>query len=128
MALKRTVRKIERTPQKEAEIQRERARFAAGRPGPDELVAGGEIDEPVPHGQFLALRRLMHELKAERERRGLSLADLAQTTGLTRAALSRLENGWNANPTLDTLTRYALGVGQELTLGSTPAPEPATKP
>ena len=42
-----------------------------------------------------------------RERMGLSLTDLSGTvTGLTRAAISRLENGWNLNPTLETLFRY----------------------
>ncbi len=49
---------------------------------------------------------------------GLSLTDLSERTGLTRAAISRLENGWNLNPTLETLFRYteALGVGLRLTV------------
>src|SRR5262249_38654285 len=44
---------------------------------------------------------------------GLSLTDLSERTGLTRAAISRLEKGWNLNPTLETLFRHteALGVG-----------------
>ncbi len=35
-----------------------------------------------------------------------SLTDLSERTGLTRAAISRLENGWNLNRTLETLYRY----------------------
>jgi transcriptional regulator with XRE-family HTH domain len=35
---------------------------------------------------------------------------------LTRAAVSRLENGWNANPTLETLYRYALALNANIRL------------
>jgi Helix-turn-helix len=86
-------------------------------PGPDELVAAGDIDEPVPHGQFLELTTLMHELKARREALGLSLTDVSARSALTRAAVSRLENGWNTNPTLDTLYRYALALDAHVTFG-----------
>jgi transcriptional regulator with XRE-family HTH domain len=55
----------------------------------------------------------MVRLRGVRERLGLSLTDLSERTGLTRASISRLENGWNLNSTLETLYRYteALGVG-----------------
>src|SRR5271157_6158559 len=44
---------------------------------------------------------------------GLSLTDLSERTGLTRATIRRPGNGWNLNPTLETLFRYteALGMG-----------------
>src|SRR5689334_15381971 len=45
-------------------------------------------------------------LKAERERMGLSLADVADRTGIERSNLSRLENEAEANPTVATLSRY----------------------
>ena len=47
---------------------------------------------------------------------GLSLTDLSERSGLTRAAISRLENGWNLNPTLETLFRYAEALGVDLRL------------
>jgi DNA-binding XRE family transcriptional regulator len=84
--------------------------------GPDDLIDRGEIDEPVPHGQFVELLAVMAQLKRERERKGLSLTDLSEVSGLTRAAISRLENGWNSNPTLDTLFRYALALNMDLKL------------
>jgi len=86
-------------------------------PGPEELVASGEIDEPVPQGMFLELLGLMAKLKERRQVRGLSLTDVSERSGLTRQAISRLENGWNINPTLETLYRYALSVEAGVTLG-----------
>jgi DNA-binding XRE family transcriptional regulator len=90
-----------------------RERSRKERPGPDELIDQGEIEELVPQAQYIELRALMVRLRGIRERMGLSLTDLSERTGLTRAAISRLENGWNLNPTLETLFRYteALGVG-----------------
>ncbi len=86
-------------------------------PGPDELVATGEIDEPVSQGAFLELSNLMAKLKDRRTVMGLSLADVSERSGLTRQAISRLENGWNVNPTLDTLYRYSLSLDAGITLG-----------
>lgn len=53
-------------------------------------------------------------LKAERERMGLSLAEIAERTGMERPNLSRLENEAEANPTISTLTRYAEALGKRL--------------
>ncbi|MCC6580138.1 MAG: helix-turn-helix transcriptional regulator [Phycisphaeraceae bacterium] len=60
------------------------------------------------------LRQVLGELKAERQRQGLSLTDLSRRSGIDKAALSRLENAANANPKLDTLVRYAEAIGIEL--------------
>ena len=60
------------------------------------------------------LRQLLAALRAERERQGLSLADINERTGIDRAALSRLENNEDANPTLNTLERYAEAVGKQM--------------
>ena len=87
-------------------------------PGPDELIDSGDVDEPVPHGQFLELSALVHGLKVRREARGLSLTDVSERSGLTRAAISRLENGWTVNPTLETLYRYALALDAHITLAA----------
>ena len=53
-------------------------------------------------------------LKAERELRGLSLADIGERTGLSKSAISKLENNEDANPTINTLTKYADALGMVL--------------
>ncbi|MEX1028243.1 MAG: helix-turn-helix transcriptional regulator [Candidatus Paceibacterota bacterium] len=60
------------------------------------------------------VRRTVATLKSERERLGLSLADIESRSGLKRSALSRLENDPDANPTLLTLQRYATAIGMKV--------------
>lgn len=60
------------------------------------------------------LRQVLAALRAERERQGLSLSDINERTGIDRAALSRLENNEDANPTLTTLERYAEALGKQV--------------
>jgi DNA-binding XRE family transcriptional regulator len=60
------------------------------------------------------LQELFGELKAAREAKGLSLADLTELTGMDRSALSKLETGQRGNPTVETLVRYAEAVGKRL--------------
>ncbi len=105
-----------------AAVQSIRERSRHDRPGPDELIDRGEIDELVPHGQFMELRLLTAQLRLMREKQGLSLAGVSERSGLTRAAISRLENGWNLNPTLETLSRYAAALGAQIGFTVTPAP------
>ena len=59
-------------------------------------------------------RQMLGELKAERERRGLSLADMMRLTGMSRESISRLENDPGPNPTVLTFARYAAALGLEL--------------
>jgi transcriptional regulator with XRE-family HTH domain len=80
------------------------------------LIDRGDLDELVPQAQYLELRALATRLRDIRQRMGLSLTDLSERTGLTRAAISRLENGWNLNPTLETLFRYTEALGVDLRL------------
>lgn len=67
---------------------------------------------------WMAMRREVDEtvgrLRAERERLGLSLADVEERSGLRRSVLSRLENDKTSNPTLLTLQRYAAALGMTL--------------
>jgi DNA-binding XRE family transcriptional regulator len=65
-------------------------------------------------GALDKLQELLMQLKAAREAKGLSLADLTELTGMDRSALSKLETGQRANPTLETLVRYADAVGKRL--------------
>jgi len=57
------------------------------------------------------LHEIVNVLKAERKRRGLSLAEVGEQSGIGKANLSRLENASDPNPTLDTLLRYAEALG-----------------
>jgi DNA-binding XRE family transcriptional regulator len=116
--MSRTNAKPELTPEQQAAVAAIRERARHDRPGPDELIDRGEIDELVPHGQFMELRMLAAQLRRLREEQGLSLTDVSERSGLTRAALSRLENGWNVNPTLETLFRYAAAVGAHVSLSA----------
>ena len=60
------------------------------------------------------LTAITHDLRAERERQGLSLADVAARTGMDRASIHRLETSKSPNPTVSTLHRYAACLGVEL--------------
>ena len=62
---------------------------------------------------------LLKQLKAAREEKGLSLADLTELTGMDRSALSKLETGQRPNPTVETLVRYAEAVGKRLVVSLT---------
>jgi cytoskeletal protein RodZ len=71
-----------------------------------------KLAEAVQQG--IAIEHAMTVLKAERMKKGLSLADMKERTGIERSALSRLENNVEANPTVNTLTRYADAVGKKV--------------
>jgi predicted transcriptional regulator len=107
-------RKIKRTPDQQGRLEEIRQRFQRERPGLEDLVASGDAGEVVMHGEYLDLRTMLTALKADRERQGLSLADVAERSGMDRAAISRLENGVYLNPTVDTLYRYAQAIGADI--------------
>ena len=86
-------------------------------------VIRGQIAEELPeliarhHARMEAndqLQVLLRQLKAAREQKGLSLADMTERTGMDRSALSKLETGQRPNPTVETLSRYAEAVGKRL--------------
>ena len=104
-------------------------RIVRGRPLTPEEAAKSkqirrQIDEELPelierhHERIASLDRLLQgvftDLKAAREEKGLSLADLTDLTGMDRSALSKLETGQRSNPTVETLVRYAEAVGKRL--------------
>ena len=68
----------------------------------------------IRHGRKAKLDDVIRLLKAERELRGLSLADIGEKTGLSKSAISKLENNEDANPTVNTLSRYAEALGMAL--------------
>ncbi len=105
--MKRISRGRQLTAEEAAKYEAVREQVAAELP---ELVAR--------HEERLAsldrLETLFAQLKEAREAKGLSLADVTELTGMDRSALSKLETGQRANPTVDTLVRYAEAVGKRL--------------
>jgi hypothetical protein len=69
------------------------------------------------------LEKLFTQLKAAREAKGLSLADVTELTGMDRSALSKLETGQRANPTVETLVRYAEALGKRLVVSLADVPK-----
>ena len=102
----------ERSAEELARYQAIRERFQREKPSLDELVASGEYNEPLPMGEYLSIRQAVFALKQAREEKGLSLADVAELTGIDKAALSRIETGQHMNPTVSTLCRYAHALGK----------------
>ena len=79
----------------------------------------GELPQLIARHQdrmaaFDQFAELLRQLRAAREEKGLSLAELTELTGMDRSALSKLETGQRPNPTLETLVRYAEAVGKRL--------------
>lgn len=105
--MKRIIRSRRLTPEEAAKYNTVREQVGQELP---ELIAR--------HHARLALQdqlqELLKQLRAAREAKGLSLADLTELTGMDRSALSKLETGQRLNPTLETLERYAAAVGKRL--------------
>lgn len=104
-------------PKTAAERTRERklrTQLQKEKPSLDDLIRDGECDPDavMTMGMYFDVQRALQSLKRERERRGLSIADLAARSGLDRAVISRLENGKQDNPTIATLMRYAAAIGK----------------
>lgn len=59
--------------------------------------------------------RLAFEIRALRERKGLSQRELAELVGTTQSAIARLEAG-NVSPSLRTLDKIAAALGAEVSL------------
>ncbi len=91
-----------------------RDHFQKKRPSLADLIATGDYTEPVPQSEFLMVLELAAELKRARKDRRLSLADVARRSGIDKAALSRIENGQNTNPTIGTLETIARSIGARL--------------
>ena len=106
---KQVIRDRKLTPAEAAKYQAIRAEIELEKP---EIIAKAQRARSEARRKQLAA--VMHELKAAREAKGLSLADIYEKTGMDRSALSKLENVTNENPTIDTLLRYAEVVGKRL--------------
>jgi DNA-binding XRE family transcriptional regulator len=107
MTMQRITRNRRLTPEETAKYHEVREQVAKELP---ELIARHEERQAT----LDQLNDLVQQLKAAREEKGLSLADLTQLTGMDRSALSKLETGQRLNPTIETLVRYADAVGKRL--------------
>ena len=86
------------------------------RPTQEELQASGAYEGPIKSGAYFLVRSFLHELKKMRQAAGLTLAVVSKRSGIDQATLSRLENGRQPNPTIDSLWRYARAIGRSLVL------------
>ena len=62
----------------------------------------------------IAIQQTMAVLKAERLKQGVSLSEMKERTGIECSTLTRLENQEDANPTIQTLAKYAAAVGKKV--------------
>jgi ribosome-binding protein aMBF1 (putative translation factor) len=91
------------------------------KPSIEQLVARGELSgNTVPMALYLEIQQLLLDLKKARTASGLSLADLAQRTGMDKSVLSKMENGQHGIPTLPSLARYAQAIGRQLAFSLIP--------
>ncbi len=106
------------TPEQHARYEAIRTKAAAdrdaGRMGPPVEALQVDPADGIPFA--FALRGFLQQLKQAREAAGLTLADVADRSGIAAETLCRLENGAVRNPTYQTLAKYALAVGKSVTL------------
>ena len=104
-------RRSTRSAAEAAQLRADRERYQRDKLTPEQLLAEGHHSDFVTMGEYLFLRDVMLQLRKERERQHMTLAQLSKRTKIDQAALSRLETGGNSNPTLDTLYRIADALG-----------------
>ena len=121
---RRRTRDADLTPEQRAALEevRERHRTPAARAEAARVREAVQREFP-PLAADDALLMMVATLRTERERQGLSLADIAARTGMDRSMVSRLELGKIPNPTYQTLRSYAHALGKQLgwALGELPA-------
>jgi len=112
--MKQVHRKSFHDPKEMARLRADRQRYQREKPSPEQLLAEGGHKQFVTLGELMFIHQVMASLKRERQRQGLTLAELSERSGIDQAALSKLETGSNGNPTLETLYRIALALGKEI--------------
>lgn len=114
MNVRRISQKAERTAEQLAELREARARYQREKPSPEMALEQSGHEQFAPLGEVILLHEILALLRHERERQNLTLADIEAKTGISQAALSRLETGKSANPTLDTIYRISAALGKEI--------------
>ena len=122
MKPKRVAKRVKRelTPDEQIRLDRARLETETRR---DKILSDGRIAKQAWAAMRCDVDQTVAALRSERERLGLSLADVEARCGLKRSALSRLENDRTHNPTFLTLQRYAAALG--LMLRTSLAKKPA---
>ncbi len=105
----------EMTPERRAAVELIRARWHSPEADADRERFREEVREEVPPAvPDDSLLAMLAALRAERERQGLSLADVAERTRMDKVTLSKLETGKTANPTYLTIRTYAQALGKRI--------------
>jgi ribosome-binding protein aMBF1 (putative translation factor) len=123
----RKSRRTDLTPEQEARVEAIRAKNRAPEARAEQTRSREALDreyretgtnkttgDGTTMGDLVAFRRFVMSLRRERERLGLSLADVAERAKIDKAALSRLENGRQLNPTVNTIARYVHALGKSI--------------
>ncbi|MBP86988.1 MAG: hypothetical protein CMJ64_09775 [Planctomycetaceae bacterium] len=85
------------------------------------------VEKEIPPKPVSAARVALAKLKDARKMAAISLDQLAERTGMSKPNLSRIENG-SGNVTVQTLERYAKGIGAQLQISIAPYAAPKKKP
>ena len=114
MTIKRMTAKTKTKPSPEttARLKTIRAKYQREKPSLDKVLADNPQAILTTLGDLLQLHELTAQLKVERERQHLTLAEISVRTGIDTATLSKLENGKTDNPTVGTITRFANSLGK----------------
>jgi len=116
MVAKRSTKKPKRSAAERARLQEVRQHFQSECPSLEELIKSGDYSQPKTQPELIGILELAAALQRARKDRRLSLAAVARRAGIDKAALSRIENGKNLNPTLGTLETIAQALGAQLQL------------
>jgi transcriptional regulator with XRE-family HTH domain len=75
------------------------------------------FSDPSSLGDHLDFAVFMASARKAREGRGLTVSEVAGRMGVDHAAVSRLESGRQANPTVNTVMRYVEAIGLRVAWG-----------
>jgi DNA-binding XRE family transcriptional regulator len=112
------IRATPRTAEQQAEEARVREYFE--KTPRSEMIESGDL---VPLSAIESLMGALAELRAERERLGISATEVARRMGVSKSWISHLESGNRSNPTFETLIRYAEAIGKGIRLSVVDAEE-----
>ena len=106
------VKHTSKRPRPLTDRQKEQIRIARRGPSSSDIAKALQAKEAYQCVRE-DLNAVMSDLKQVRESSGQSLSDMESRTGISRGALSRLENGLG-NPTLATVQRIARALGVDV--------------
>lgn len=117
--------KLVLTAEQQAIVAAIRAEVERDKPG---LVEEARRARAADDAMQVELRAVFSLLRAVRKEQGLSLAALSAATGISKPALSRMENDPAPNVQLHTLQRIATALGKELRISLGDAPVKKSTP